>query len=360
MENEIVRDVYEIERLLGEGAFAEVYRVKHKFLGKQALKVIKLPGLTVEEIEEMMDEAVILSKIGHPNVIRVFDAGIITTNKGMHSFFTMEYVAGGTLETFWRSHIDKYISLNDTINIVSQICKGLSVAHSENPPIVHRDIKPQNILIGYDSTGLRVRVSDFGLAKKVNPLTLAVSAKGTLGFKPPEYLSNMDSCAGDVWAIGCILYLMLTDHMPYSGEDSTGIRDNNSLKYPLIPPSKYNIRVSAGLDAIVLKTLEIRPENRYPDATAMLDDLVKWKPSEPGAAYIKKVETDKTKNSFEIVPQISDTVVKQKLSEALKLARQAYSLNEAADMLEEVLNQSPELRKEYENQLRLWRRGIIM
>lgn len=359
-ESKIVRDVYEIERLLGEGAFAEVYRVKHKFLGKQALKVMKLPGLTLKEIEEMLNEAVILSKIGHPNIIRVFDAGTITIHKGLHGFFTMEYIAGGSLETFWRYHSANFISLNDTIDIIRQVCRGLSVAHSENPPIIHRDIKPQNILIGYDPLGLRIRISDFGLAKGVNPLTLIASAKGTRGFKPPEFLLNVDSCAGDVWAIGSTLYLMLTDRLPYPGVSDTDILDGSCWKRPLIPPSKYNIRVNEELDAIVFRSLDLKPENRYPNAMAMLDDLMKWKPSETRIPAMKKEETDKSKSAMGTATRIKEVSIKNKLSEALKLSRQANKLTEAAELLEEVLNQSPDLRDKYEYKLKLWRCGVVM
>ncbi len=106
----------------------------------------------------------------------------------------MEYVAGGSLDRFWRSYRDKLMPVEQAIEVMKQVCAGIAVAHAEKPPVVHRDIKPQNILVGYDGAGLRVRVSDFGLAKQVNPLTLLVSAKGTLSFKPPESLENLDGC----------------------------------------------------------------------------------------------------------------------------------------------------------------------
>src|SRR5436305_7724081 len=101
-EGETVRDTYEVERFLGEGAFAEVYRVKHRFLGRQAMKVFKTTGMTVEETEQMLAEAVMLSRIGHPNIVRVFEANVTDTSRGVCGFFTMEYVAGGSLEQFWR------------------------------------------------------------------------------------------------------------------------------------------------------------------------------------------------------------------------------------------------------------------
>ena len=93
-----IGNTYQVERFLGEGAFAEVYRVRHRFLGRQAMKVFKATGLTLPEIETMLEEAVLLSQIGHPNIIRVFDANITETPLGMLGYFTMEYIAGGSLD----------------------------------------------------------------------------------------------------------------------------------------------------------------------------------------------------------------------------------------------------------------------
>ena len=93
----------------------------------------------------------------------------------------MTYVAGGTLEAYWRSFGSNFVPVERAVEVIKQACRGLAVAHASSPPIVHRDIKPQNILVGYSGDGLHVRLSDFGLAKAVNPLTLLVSAKGTLG-----------------------------------------------------------------------------------------------------------------------------------------------------------------------------------
>src|ERR1700722_11870722 len=99
----ILRDTYEVERFLGEGAFAEVYRVKHRFLGRQSLKLFKRVGMSMADIQEMLGEAILLSRIGHPNIVRVFDANVIETKGETRGYFTMEYVAGGSLQKFWQS-----------------------------------------------------------------------------------------------------------------------------------------------------------------------------------------------------------------------------------------------------------------
>ncbi len=242
-EGHSINEICEIDRFLGEGAFAEVYRVKHKYLGRQAMKVFKSPSTSVKEIEEKLSEAIILSRIGHPNIIRVFDAGTTRVTERQHGFFTMEYIAGGSLDTYWRSYGSEFIPISEVVEIIIQVCMGLSVAHAEHPPIVHRDIKPQNILVGYDTGGLRVRIADFGLAKKVNPLTLIASAKGTPAFKPPECLSDMDSCAADVWGIGATFYLLLTDHMPFPIDSRMEFSSGSCWKDPLVPASHFNVQV---------------------------------------------------------------------------------------------------------------------
>src|SRR5439155_15537652 len=231
-EGQLIRETYEVERYLGEGAFAEVYRVKHKFLGRHAMKVFKRVGMTEEQIVEMLGEAIMLSRIGHPNIVRVFDANVLETSRGLCGYFTMENVPGGSLERFWHSHGTQFVPVETTIDLMKQVCRGLSIAHRQDPPVVHRDIKPQNILVGYEAEGLRARVSDFGLAKRVNPLTLLATAAGTPHFKPPEAFSDLkgDSFSADVWAIGTTLYLLVTDQLPYEFPSKLGWGTQNLFK----------------------------------------------------------------------------------------------------------------------------------
>jgi serine/threonine-protein kinase len=363
-EGQIIRGTYEVERFLGEGAFAEVHRVKHRYLGRQAMKVFKLIGMTIEETEEMLGEAIMLSRLEHPNIIRVFDANTTDTSKGICSFFTMEYVAGGSLEQFWRSFGDEFVPVATAVEITKQVCRGIAVGHSEKPPIIHRDIKPQNILVGYDAVGLRVRVSDFGLAKRVNPLTLLASAKGTRCFKAPEAFEDFqsDSCAGDVWAIGSTLYLLLTDRFPFSGLDELDIMDGSCFERPLIPPSRLNLQVDAALDQIVSKTLALEPEKRYPNAKELLIDLDKWKPRPAGEITHSKSSdsVDVSKSALGTHSPFDENKARKMAAQAVQLSRQAGRLRDAADLMEEAFNKWPDLREQYEYQLKLWRRGIAM
>jgi serine/threonine-protein kinase len=359
---QIIRDTYEVERFLGEGAFAEVYRVRHRFLGRQAMKVFKRVGMGVDEIQEMLGEAVLLSQINHPNIVRVFNADVLNTPRGTCGFFTMENIAGGSLDKFWRSHGTKIVPVETAVDLVKQVCRGIALAHREKPPIIHRDIKPQNILVGYEADGLRARVSDFGLAKKVNPLTLLATAAGTLAFKPPEAFAERkgDSCAADVWAIGATLYLLLTDLLPFAIPADVNWQSKNLFDKPVTPPSEINPDVNQSLDSIVLKTLEIKTENRYPTAKELLMALDNWKPTTHESSSKSKTLSSEGSKSVLGMPSPTNEPLSQDLTKKAFLARQAGRLAEAADLMEEAFNKSPELRQKYAHQVKLWRCGISM
>jgi len=354
----IIRDTYEVERLLGEGAFAEVYRVKHRFLGRQALKLFKVPGMTFEEIELVMGEAVLLSQIGHPNIIRVFDANIFETPKGDYGFFTMEYVAGGSLDKFWQGYGPTLIPIEITVDLIRQLCRGIAVGHSENPPIIHRDIKPQNVLVGYDGEGLRVRVSDFGLAKRVNPLTFYASARGTINFKAPEVFSNplQDSCTGDVWAIGTTMYLLLTDQLPFPEIVDEPTFSRKSFEHPIEPPTNYNMECDQNLENICLRSLSINPRDRYKNAVELLKEMENWKPTTLRKQINNVKET--SKESLGDYSPIHEEDGRKLSVKALELAKKPSKLPQAADMMEESFQKFPPLRQEYEDLVKLWRRGI--
>jgi serine/threonine-protein kinase len=351
---------YEVERFLGEGAFAQVFRVKHRFLGRQALKILKAPGVNLADVERMLSEAVVLSKLGHPNIIRVFNADVTEISGESYGYFTMEYVAGGSLQQFWRSFGAKFVPVGTVVEIVKQICRGLAIAHSATPPIVHRDIKPQNVLVGYEADGIRARISDFGLAKAVNPLTLMASARGTRSFKSPEAFTDFesDSCAGDVWAVGVTMYLLLTDRFPVIVPENDVAIDPRVFEAAVIPPNRLNIDVNSDLDRIVNKALAKDPRNRYKTAVDLLSDLDQWKPETRTVAAAKSTWTSKDALGRPSAPDQQQA--RKAVSEAFDLARGNGGLQVAADRLEEAMNKWPELRSEYESQIKLWRRGILM
>ena len=302
----------------------------------------------------------ILSKIGHPNIIRVFDAGLLETDTGQHGYFTMEYVPGGTLDSWWSSfHKDSFIPIKDTMGVIQQICMGLTVAHSKKPPIIHRDIKPQNILVGYDAEGFRIRISDFGLAKTANPLTLLASARGTPVFKPPECMQNIDSCASDTWAIGVILYLLLTNRLPFPIESREDLSTNKWWKHEIVSPMEYNPRVDDTLEEITLKSLRLNYADRYQNAVEILSDLKQY--STQKSACLKNARNVTLDKNLPNSKSIHIGKKEQKrIKEILDISKDASRLFEAADLLEELLITNPVLRDKYEYRIKLWRRGLAM
>ncbi|HOC54197.1 MAG TPA: serine/threonine-protein kinase [Verrucomicrobiota bacterium] len=360
-QGQVIRDTYEVERFLGQGAFAEVYRVKHRFLGRQAMKVFKRAGISLDEIHEMLGEAILLSRIGHPNIVRVFDANVFESPSGNCGYFTMENVPGGSLDKFWRSFGPSLIPVETTVDLIKQVCRGLSQAHQEKPPIIHRDIKPQNILVGYEPDGLRARVSDFGLAKKVNPLTLLATAAGTLQFKPPEAFAQRkaDSPAADVWAIGTTLYLLLTDRLPVEMPEGTTWTARNLFDKPITPPTQVNPDISKDLEKVVMRSLEKSPEKRYPSARELLHELDAAPLHDPGPTPRKSLSSEASKTVFGNASPMDGSQARTLVEKALE-ARRGGRLGEAADLMEEAFNKAPDLREKYVHQVKLWRCGISM
>jgi serine/threonine-protein kinase len=292
----------------------------------------------------------------------VFDANVLESSGGTCGYFTMENISGGSLDKFWRSHGSKFVPMETSVDLIKQVCRGIALAHKETPPIIHRDIKPQNILVGYEADGLRARVSDFGLAKKVNPLTLLATAAGTLAFKPPEAFSRRkgDSCAADVWAIGATLYLLLTDHLPVEMPEGVSWGTKNLFDKPIIPPREINPDVSKALDKIVMQALEKSPESRHSNAHELLHALDKAPLKDPPSHGHRKIlSSEPSKAILGTQSPLDANAAKSLVNKAME-ARQNGRLGEAADLMEEALNKSPELRHKYAQHVKLWRCGISM
>ena len=310
----------------------------------------------------MLGEAILLSRIAHPNIVKVFDANVLDTPNGTCGYFTMEHVSGGSLDKFWRSFGSSFIPVETTVDLVKQVCRGLGQAHQEKPPIIHRDIKPQNILVGYEPDGLRARVSDFGLAKKVNPLTLLATAAGTLAFKPPEAFAQRkgDSPAADVWAIGATLYLLLTDRLPVDMPEGATWNTKHLFDKSITPPTEINPDISKGLEKVVMRALQKSPQDRFPTARELLHELdTAPLHDHPGPAPQKTVSSEPTKAGLGNPSPMDGSHARTLVEKAFE-ARRGGRLGEAADLMEEAFNKSPDLRNKYAHQVKLWRCGVSM
>ena len=289
---------YIVEKYLGGGAFGEVYRVKHKYLkNRRAIKVFKnAPDIkgNPSSIQELLEEAILLTKFDHKHIVKVHDAGIFTTDEGEeHVFFEMDFYSKD-LDEYWKSFGARFIPVDIVVTIIKQICLGLDVLHSEKPPMIHRDIKPQNIMVDFDSEGRPIaKLTDFGLVKTVSPSTLYASAKGTLAFKAPEFLEKKDDTSTDIFAVGVTFYMLLTDNLPYPIDSDFDVMTGSWLKTKPKPINEYNPLVrDKRLEDIVFTAISTDPEKRYRDAQELLDAIIDWENSKDGTGPDVTVEVE--------------------------------------------------------------------
>jgi serine/threonine-protein kinase len=342
-----IRDTYTITGFLGEGAFGGVYQVRHKYLGLQALKVFHPGSIAAEQEFELFSEAYLLSKFTHPNIVRVYEANTFNLNGTKYSYIAMEYVNGGTLSDFLNGK--GCLSPEVAFGIQKDICRGLALAHQMDPPVVHRDIKPQNIMLSIEKPEkLVAKVSDFGLAKHVDPLTRVAKGAGTLAFMPPEGFWDYETPASDVFSAGIIFYMMLTGIPPYeipAGCHSTKQQEIQAVikssrnKIPN-PPSKYNLTLDKALDPIVLRALEPDIKKRYKTAMEFLNTIER---------YILEKEK----------------VLNLEIQRALRLGTQYATLKDAISVLDSLISKQSEeakkkLTEKYTKVLKSWKQGMIM
>lgn len=299
---EVIKETYTVNRFIGEGAFAEVYRVKHKFLGLQALKVLKPDKINKKDQSDLVSEATILSNITHPNVVRVFEANSFEKAEKELFFISMEYVSGETLFQLLKRKIR--IAFPLALSIQRDICAGLSIAHRQNPPVIHRDIKPQNVLLSYDTSTPIGKVSDFGVAKVVNPETRMTDTAGTVVYLPPEGFWGFHTIASDVFSAGIVLYQMVTGMSPWNydftevGYDDIDAMETEVLKARKQKPQKpsfINDQCNSQLDEIILKAIEEDPSQRFKDATEFLNALLDYENRDKKPA-IQKIDKSKPKS----------------------------------------------------------------
>jgi serine/threonine protein kinase len=256
---------FEVVRLLGKGAMGEVYLGRDPKLGREvALKVISTGSAFGEEAQARFErEARAAALLNHPHIVTVFEFG---EDEGLH-YLAMEFVPGEELETIIRA---RKTPKADLLEVLAQVCEGLAYAHEHG--VIHRDIKPANILVTRQGKRLRAKLMDFGVAQ-VGPsgLTQAGTWMGTVSYMAPEYLDTGKADArSDMFALGVILYEILTGgRKPFQG-DSTSAVLNRILLHPHAPLAPEDLRdVPRRLQSVVERALAKRPEDRYPDAEAL-------------------------------------------------------------------------------------------
>jgi len=257
---------YEILQLLGQGGMGAVYKAKDQELGRLiCLKVIRT-GLASnpEVLQRFKQELILARKVTHKNVVRTYDLGEFEGTR----FITMEFIEGRDLKSIVQEK--GKLPPQEAAAIIRQVCRGLAAAH--NAGVVHRDLKPQNIMVEADG---RASIMDFGIARSAEQSGLTVSGAmiGTPEYMSPEQaMVQAADARSDIFAVGLILYEALTGNLPYQADTALGKIMKRTKERPT-PPAKVDESIPRQLNDICVKCLEIEPEDRFQKAEEILQAL---------------------------------------------------------------------------------------
>lgn len=259
-------DRYEILEQIGTGGMSDVYRAKcHKLNRFVAIKVLKKEYSEDKTfVSKFRAEAQAAAGLTHPNIVNVYDVG---DENGIY-YIVMELVEGITL----KKYIEKKgkIPYKEAVSIAIQVAKGMQAAHSHH--IVHRDIKPQNIIISRDG---KVKVTDFGIAKAASSSTITSSTMGSVHYISPEQArGGYSDERSDIYSFGITLFEMLTGTVPFDGDSTVSVAVQH-IQEEIPKPSTVADGIPVSIDMIVLKCTQKKTERRYQDAAELIADLKK-------------------------------------------------------------------------------------
>ena len=260
----ILANRYRIVERIGKGGMGEVFRgVDHVLEREVAIKV--LSERSDEVRQRFLLEAQSMARLNHPNIVAVYDVGADANL----SYIILEFVRGKTLREIDR----KNLAFDTAITMTIQVLEALQYAHSQG--IIHRDIKPGNVMVGHDNV---VKVMDFGLARRmsdISNLTQSGEIVGTISYLPPErFLGKSGDRSSDLYSVGVLLYELLCGTLPFPLDSA----DLVAVMYAHVndrpkPPRHVNPAIPAALERIVMRLLDKDPAHRYPDAASFIVDL---------------------------------------------------------------------------------------
>ena len=284
---------YEIIEKIGSGGMADVYKARCHTLNRLvAVKVLKEEFSSNESfVNRFKMEAQAAARLSHPNIVNVYDV----IDEGDSHYIIMELIEGITL----KSYIAKKgrLEVKETIGIAIQVAQGMSAAHQHN--IIHRDIKPQNIIVSRDG---KVKVADFGIARAASSNTQDLNAMGSVHYISPEQAKGEPVDArSDIYSLGITMFEMVTGRLPFDGENTLSVAMAH-LENPITPPKVCNPDIPESLEQIILKCTEKRPEDRYGSAEEVIADLRRALINPYGnhpLASVKKAKSKKAKSHQE-------------------------------------------------------------
>ena len=272
----VLGERYEILSKIGAGGMADVYKGRDNVLNRfVAVKVLKKEYREDETyVKKFRSEAQAAAGIMNPNIVNVYDVGV---DRGLY-YMVMELVEGITL----KEYIAKKGKLTpkEVISITLQVCAGMEAVHKGH--IIHRDIKPQNIIISNEG---KVKVTDFGIAKAASSNTTSSNAMGSVHYTSPEQArGGFSDEKSDIYSIGITMYEMVTGRVPFDGDSTVAIAMKH-LQEEIVPPSEY-VPMPYSLEQIILKCTQKNPDLRYPNVTLLAQDL-RRSLSDPNGDFVK-------------------------------------------------------------------------
>ena len=280
---------YEIRELIGIGGMANVYRCYDTIDDREvAIKILKDEYLNNEEfIRRFKNESKAIAVLSHPNIVKVYDVSF----GDMIQYIVMEYIDGITLKEYINQQ--KVLTWKETVHLVTQILKALSHAHSKG--VVHRDIKPQNMMLLSDGT---IKVTDFGIARFSNSTrTMTEQAIGSVHYIAPEQAKgDITDGKTDIYSIGVMMYEMLTGKLPFDGDNAVSVA---LMHLQVVPdtPRTLNPTIPEGIEEITLKAMQKQPGDRYQSAQDMLDDIERFRMN-PSVRFEYKYLYDKQPTKY--------------------------------------------------------------
>ena len=262
----MIGDRYEVLERIGMGGMSDVYKAKdHKLNRHVAVKVLKQEfSENTNFVSKFRVEAQAAASLMHPNIVNVYDVG---EDNGVY-YIVMELVDGITL----KKYIEKKarLSVREALSIAIQACMGIEAAHNNH--IIHRDIKPQNIIISKDG---KVKVTDFGIAKAATSNTITSNVMGSVHYTSPEQArGGYSDEKSDIYSMGITLFEMLTGRVPFNGETTVAIAIKH-IQEEMPSPREYVPEIPVCVEQIVLKCTQKSPDRRYHSMAALIADLKK-------------------------------------------------------------------------------------